>query len=1010
MSSRRTNYPFWLIVLFLLLNIQPAIAEKVELPPGREKLIKVTLTSPRERIEEMQKAGLYIYEIGDDYIIGAVTEDKASYFTESYPVEILIPDMEAYHQRQAPGVNFGRFHSYQEIVDTFNIIAQNNPNLVRLDTIGRSVQNRVLLAMKITDNAGIDEHEPRIIWDGTTHGNENIGTEVCFYLVRHLLLNYGIDPLITQLVNSREIWVVPIVNPDGMVARTRGNANGVDLNRDYGYLWDTGWGSPGPFSQPEILAIRNFTQMAPFVIYTTYHSGTEAVMWPWAYSKNAPYDSLFMSFLCSRYSYYTRYPAFQICRGLYEVHGSSSDYAYGAEGMLCLAVELCSPHVPDTSRIDTICKKNLSANLELLRRCAYGIRGRVYDSLTNQPIKAIVEMQPPNFPIYTDSCGYYFRYAHQGTYNIKVIANGYQEKTITNIQVPADSYVVCNVPLVRDTTIPLFAYKCVLCNIKDPPDHSNQSLTAFALNRRDSRRLSLGVKGWAAFDMQKPIINGPGADFYIYEDDSDPEACSVFVSNTWNGPWNFCGLDTGTTAYDLSRAGVSSARYIRIADDGDGTNGPTGGFDLDAIEGVVTNAPFLILQDKVIYDPSGNNNRKLDPGETVELVTILKNIGRLSANNLSGILRTQDPYLTILDSIGTFGNIPPDSQRGNDPDRFVVYASPFTPRGRVVRFLLYLSGQGYRDSLTFTLEVGEFMITDPIPDGDPAIYWAYDNIDSLYQQRPQYQWIELRNRGTQLPITSDDQTIRIPLPFVFKYYGQRFTDSLSVCGNGWIVPGRVTSTVNANQPLPDPTSNNPHSMICVNWDDLDPRYGNKIWYLYEPDSYRFTIEWDSVHYYSPRERWDKFEIIVYDTTIPTPTGDNRIVFQYYSANNYTSNTVGIENNNSTRGICGLYNGTYHRAQAPLVPKRAIAFGTGEPQVGIFEKKITKVSDRLIILPTILKESHKLNPHLSEKGEVKITLYDALGKVVEPRNLPAGIYFLWLEKGDIKKKGKIILLP
>ncbi len=1005
-----------LFFIFLLLIFQFSWAEK-------EKLIKVSIPSPREKIKELMDKGLYIYEVGSDYLIGAIGEDKFSDLAKSYPTEVLISDMEEYHARQAPGVNFGRFHSYQEIVDTFNIIALNNPNLVRLDTIGRSVQNRILLAMKITDNAGVDEHEPRILWDATTHGNENIGTEVCLYLVRHLLLNYGVDPLITNLVNTREIWIIPIVNPDGMVARSRGNANGVDLNRDYGYLWDTGWGSPAPFSQPEILAIRNFTQRAPFVIYTTYHSGTEAAMWPWGYSTNAPYDSIFMAFLCQRYSSYTGYPAFQICRGLYETHGCSSDYAYGAEGMFCLAVELCSPHVPDTSRIDTICRKNLSANLEILRRCAYGLRGRVYDSLTNQPVKAIVITDPPNFPIYTDSNGYYFRYLHQGSYTVRVIANGYREKIISGVNVPADTYAILDIPLFPDTTIPIFAYKCASCNIEDPSNHSNTSLTAFSLGRRDNRRLSLGVGGWAVFDMQNLIINGPGSDFTIFEEDTDPEGCSVFVSMNWNGPWSFCGVDTGTSSFDLSRAGQGSARYIKIVDDGDGTNGPTGGFEIDAIEGVITNAPALIFQDKIIYDSSGNNNQRLDPGETVSLVVILKNMGRVSANNVSGILRTQDSYITISDSFGAFGNIPPDSQRGNYGDKFILSANPQTPRGRVISFSLYLSGTGYTDSLRFNLEVGEITITDPIPDGEPAIYWAYDNIDTLYRQHPKYRWIELRNRGTQLPITSDDQTIRIPLPFVFKYYGQRFAESLSVCGNGWIMPGRTTSTAYSNQQLPDPTSTNPHSMICINWDDLYPPYGNRIWYLYEPDSHRFIIEWDSVHYFSPNTQWDKFEIIVYDTTIPTPTGDNRIVFQYYSSNNYVSNTVGIENNTSTRGICGLYNGTYHRAQAPLVSGRAISFETGEPQVGIWEKEVSyrnPIDESFRIYPTILKGNLEIAYLLKHKENKKAILYDALGKRVKEfllkpefrslalKNLPSGIYFLNLEEKE-KDAYKIIIL-
>jgi hypothetical protein len=228
----------------------------------------VKIQASKTAIPDLLDVGVYIYEVSDGLIIGAVTEKNLVNLPNlGYSIEILIPDMVKYHKSLAPGADFGRFHSYQEIVDTFNLIAQNNPTLVKLDTIGYSVQNRVLLSMKITDNPNIDEHEPRILWDATIHGNENIGSEVCLYLVRYLLTNYGVDPIITNLVNTREIWIIPITNPDGMVARQRYNANGVDLNRDYGYLWDTGWGSPGPFSQPEIQAIRNFIQtkgLCPF--------------------------------------------------------------------------------------------------------------------------------------------------------------------------------------------------------------------------------------------------------------------------------------------------------------------------------------------------------------------------------------------------------------------------------------------------------------------------------------------------------------------------------------------------------------------------------------------------------------------------------------------------------------------------------------------------------------------------------------------------------------------------
>lgn len=1010
----------WLTVLITVTSLNYLFSKNAVFP--KEMLVKIQV--PKTTIPDLLDAGVYIYEVKDNFIIGAITDSGLSNLVgKGYQFEILIPDMVKYHESLAPGANFGRFHSYQEIVDTFNIIAQNNPGLVILDTIGLSVQNRVLLAMKITDNPQIDEHEPKILWDATIHGNENIGSEVSLYLVRHLLTNYGTDPVITNLVNTREIWIIPITNPDGMVARERYNANGVDLNRDYGYLWDMGWGSPGPFSQPEILAIRNLIQRAPFVIWTSYHSGTEAVMWPWGYSTNAPYDSIFMSFLCQRYSYHTGLPAFQICRGLYEVHGSSSDYCYGSEGILSICPELCSPHVPDTSRIEPICQANLNANLELIRRCAYGIRGRVYDSLTNEPVKAIVELQPPYFPIYTDSLGYYFRYAHQGTYSLKVTANGYTEKIITNISIPADTWIVLDIPMVPDTTIPTFAYKCVSSNIKDPSNHSNTSLTIFALNQNDNRRLSLGVRGWAGFDMQKPIINGPGSDFIIYEEDSDPEACSVYVSNNWNGPWYFCGLDTATSSYDLTRAGVSFARYVRIADDGDGVNGPTGGFDLDAIEAVIVNAPALAVINQIIYDSLGNHNGRFDPGENVELVLGLRNYGRIPALAVTGVLRSNDPYLTILDSIGIFGDILSDSTVNNYLDRYILTAQANTPIEHIAQFNLYLIGTGYEDSVRFAIRIGEFVITDPIPDGprEPALYWAYDNIDTGYSNHPNYEWIEIKTIGTRLSFAQNDEVKLVNLPTAFgpfRFYGNRYTQ-ISISADGWIAAGANTNPAYTNTNIPNSAS--PNGIIAVNWDDLYPNnsgIGGVYWY-HDSVNHCFVIEYDSVPYYGATTIMDKFELIIYDTTITSTAGDNILIAQYQTTNRFTSSTVGIEDPTGQIGIQCLYNETRHRGCAPLQPTRAIKYTTDAPIVSVSEAfqditKDIKISPNPFRTKMILKLPYLLS------NEPKIKIYNIAGKLVKSltqslwdgcdengKKLPVGVYLVRIESNKTSACKKVV---
>jgi hypothetical protein len=438
--------------------------------------------------------------------------------------------------------------------------------------------------------------------------------------------------------------------------------------------------------------------------------------------------------------------------------------------------------------------------------------------------------------------------------------------------------------------------------------------------------------------------------------------------------------------------------------------------------------PILFPQGIIVWDSLGNNNGRIDPGEETEIALGIKNRGLGHGYSVYAILKSADSRFIILDSFGRYDTIRADSVKFNTIDRFRISAHSSIPREFPVPCTLKIYCERDTFIQPFNITVGEFTIADPIPDGPrtPPRYWAYDDIDTLYTEAPRFNWIELRNRGTQLPITSDDQTIRIPLPFVFKYYGIRYTDSLSVCSNGWISPIRTTSAVYTNQPLPDPTSANPSAMICPNWDDLYPPYGNRIWYLYEPDSHRFILEWDSVHYFSPNTQWDKFEIIVYDTTIQTATGDNEIIFQYLTANNYTSNTVGIEDETNQIGINAVYNNNYDRRCAPLAPGRAIKITTDEPIVGISEPATVKKITPRFLVNTISRD--KVAFMLSIPSEARIEIYSITGRKVRSfkvspqereitwfgedesgKRVPNGIYIVRLVGKDLKERTKIIYL-
>ncbi|MEO0105120.1 MAG: M20/M25/M40 family metallo-hydrolase [candidate division WOR-3 bacterium] len=430
-------------------------------------------------------------------------------------------------------------------------------------------------------------------------------------------------------------------------------------------------------------------------------------------------------------------------------------------------------------------------------------------------------------------------------------------------------------------------------------------------------------------------------------------------------------------------------------------------------------APILSPMGIIVWDstPGGNNNRKLDPGETAYIAIGIKNIGLGNGYNVYAILKSADPRFIILDSFGSYDTILKDSIKYNTFDKYKVYTDASVPREYPVSCTLIIHSQSWEFVKPFEIIVGEMgFVTDPIPDGPrrPPRYWAYDNVDTFYIECPEFEWIEIRNVGVQLPITQDDQTIQINLPFPFRYYGTLYTGQLSVCGNGWITPVYTTSTVYTNQPLPDPTSTNPSAMICVNWDDLYPPTGNGIWFYYDTLNHRMILEWDSVHYYNPRASWDKFQIIIYDTTVRTYTGDNEIVFQYLTANNYISNTVGIEDQTNTIGINALYNNTYHRACAPIVAGRAVKFTTDTiGYIGVKEyiSLVKKINPKTI--PTIQKGKFLLNP----KDNLKLTIYEITGKKIFEgkieknwqRKLPNGIYYIIITQENEKIKKKIIYI-
>ena len=198
----------------------------------------------------------------------------------------------------------GLYHTFAEVETELTTLAGTYSTIASVSSIGTSVEGRDIWALKISDNVSTDEPEKVVALLGAHHAREWISVEVPLKIAQYLLQNYESNPIVQDYVDEAEIWIVPMVNPDGhhysvisdrlwrKNRRNNGDGSyGVDLNRNYAY----GWGGPGssgdtfsetyrgpsPFSEPESQACRDFlSDIQPHALIS-YHSYSQLILFPW---------------------------------------------------------------------------------------------------------------------------------------------------------------------------------------------------------------------------------------------------------------------------------------------------------------------------------------------------------------------------------------------------------------------------------------------------------------------------------------------------------------------------------------------------------------------------------------------------------------------------------------------------------------------------------------------------------------------------------------------------------
>ncbi|PIA47850.1 hypothetical protein AQUCO_01400443v1 [Aquilegia coerulea] len=317
-------------------------------------------------------------------------------------------------------------------------------SISRMYSIGKSVNGIPLWVMEISDKPGQAEAEPAFKYVGNVHGDEPVGRELLLLLADWLCDNYLKDPLATMIVTNVHLHILPTMNPDGFTLKKRGNANDIDLNRDF----------PDQFfpmnddmdsRQPETKAIMSWLKERRFTASASLHGGALVANYPWDGSEDkrktyttCPDDKTFR-YMASVYSHahYNMSLSDEFQDGItngaawYPIYGGMQDWNYIYGGCFELTLEISDDKWPNAKELPTIWEYNRLSMLNLVASLVKtGVHGRILSSESGKPLPASVEIKGINYTVKAgDAFGDYHRMVAPGeSYEVIAMVPGYKSK------------------------------------------------------------------------------------------------------------------------------------------------------------------------------------------------------------------------------------------------------------------------------------------------------------------------------------------------------------------------------------------------------------------------------------------------------------------------------------------------------------------------------------------------------------------------------------------------------
>lgn len=361
------------------------------------RLIEVPVSSVAERAQ-IARWGVEVVDAQPDRVtlavpVGKKVTPKVDRALSRMPgVKILAEDADELFREFADKPDAGAYHTYDEAKAELTDLATRFPAIATLHDLGKSHEGRETVALRITGGEASKWGKPVFLFMGCHHAREWISVEVPLAIAKHLVEGYAIDPAIKNLVDTREVWCVPVVNPDGLNysqsnykywrknRKPNGDGSfGVDPNRNYGYKWGTAGDSGDPdsdvyrgpeaFSEVDTQHIRDFASQRVLTTSISYHSYGERVMFPYSYDYvTAPDDAQFRTH-ANGMAALNGYRPHQSVE-MYPSSGDTDDHLYAEQGSLSYTIELARTFIPQESQIPQITEPNVKAVRYLIENAA----------------------------------------------------------------------------------------------------------------------------------------------------------------------------------------------------------------------------------------------------------------------------------------------------------------------------------------------------------------------------------------------------------------------------------------------------------------------------------------------------------------------------------------------------------------------------------------------------------------------------------------------------------------